>query len=757
MAFASNCGTSSEDDTVVRILRPAFALVLIGVGVGVLVAQDDRNFAKSPFLRIDPDRVVVADAKGFKPCGECHTPEWDVWKETKHATGFETMHKQDAAQDIMTNMDLRVTKRDEALCMRCHYTVGAERKAVAGVSCESCHGAARDWINVHNKWGGGARDKSQESPAAREERIAVSRKSGMLRPSTDLYAVAANCFECHTVPIEELVNKGQHKAGTPGFELVKRVNSIRHNFLNAAKSGGENRVDTPERTRVMFVVGRMLAYEYSLRGLAMATSASSYSRSMDNRVKNASRQLEELTATVPVSSVTEILRAGSAVRLVPNNRMEIEKAADRIRAIGQQFVASTTGTALGAIDPLIIGERRVASAEPNANVSANLSASSDSQRPATTQVGTAASSAASSATAASATTPRSTAASTSASASSAAPAGPSTTAPMRPDLPGQIRTRPSWHSTNAKSGMADDGECAGCHAEAETALADSPHQKAARRLFGENAKTRKIADLYGIGAANAGKSNQICVSCHATIDEATKTVHEEGVSCERCHGAGASYLDAHKKGGNPQRGMRALKQAGERVAICAECHRISDERLLAAGHPSGADYDIVAASQKIKHWPGAKPEKGRQKRGESYAGPTDAALRAAFVALATARPIPKVTVVALPSPAIRNATAVATPAIVSSATGASALQVAPQASDSKTELEARVAAPARRSRSVQSSMSPSTRSTVLPRVNASVVLLQLEPIPATDKLTTEELMLLVKQRLARIYSAVVPR
>ena len=313
--------------------------------------------------------------------------------------------------------------------------------------------------------------------------------------------------------------------------------------------------------------------------------------------------------------------------------------------------------------------------------------------------------------------------------------------------------------------MADDGECAGCHTEAETALADSPHQKAARRLFGENAKTRKIADLYGIGAANAGKPNQICVSCHATIDEATKTVHEEGVSCERCHGAGASYLEAHKKGGNPQRGMRALKQAGDRVAICAECHRISDERLLAAGHPSGADYDIVAASQKIKHWPGAKPEKGRQKRGESYAGPADAALRAAFGVLAAARPIPKVTVVAAPSPASRGATAAATPAGVSPSAGAASAiaaqqgtapqSTASQSSASRPELETSVAAPTRRSRSVQSSLPPSTRNTVLPRGNP--VSLQLEPLPPTDRLTTEELMLLVKQRLARIYSAVVPR
>lgn len=329
---------------------------------------------------------------------------------------------------------------------------------------------------------------------------------------------------------------------------------------------------------------------------------------------------------------------------------------------------------------------------------------------------------------------------------------PNVAAPARPDMPGQIRARPAWQTTSAKSGMADGGECAGCHSEAETALADSPHQKASKRLYGENAKTRKIADLYGIGAANAGKPNQICVSCHATIDEATKSVHEEGVTCERCHGAGASYLEAHKKGGNPQRGMRALKQAADRAAICGECHRISDERLLAAGHPSGANYDIVAASQKIKHWPGAKPEKGRAKRGESYAGPTDAALRTAFAALAAARAIPKVTVVAAPTAAPRIATA----ADAAPATGtASAIASGVSASDNIAATS--VVAPIRSARSAPSSMPPGTRAAVMPRANRTSVPVQLEPMPATDKLTTEELMLLVKQRLAKLYSAIAPR
>src|SRR5688500_17654720 len=271
-----------------------FVLAVAGIGLGVgLFAQTPGDFRSSPFLRIDPDKIVITNAKGDRPCGECHTSEWGVWKNTKHAKTFDELHRNENAQDTMKAMDLRSPKRAEALCMRCHYTVGPERKAIAGVSCESCHGPARDWVNVHNKWAG-AKDKRSETPAGREQRIAESRAAGMLRPSADIYGVTANCFECHTVPSEELVNRGGHSTGTADFDLTTRVDTIRHNFLTSKT----NRALSAEHKRVLFVTGRILAYEYSLRGLANATANGRYAAAMGRSVKDAVGALEEINRAV---------------------------------------------------------------------------------------------------------------------------------------------------------------------------------------------------------------------------------------------------------------------------------------------------------------------------------------------------------------------------------------------------------------------------------------------------------------------------
>ena len=67
-------------------------------------------------------------------------------------------------------------------------------KPVAGVSCESCHGAARDWIKVHNDYGGKGVKKEQETAEHRRERLEKSRAAGMIRPA-EIYRLAANCYQ----------------------------------------------------------------------------------------------------------------------------------------------------------------------------------------------------------------------------------------------------------------------------------------------------------------------------------------------------------------------------------------------------------------------------------------------------------------------------------------------------------------------------------------------------------------------------------
>ena len=185
-------------------------------------------------------RVVLPER-----CGECHAAEFDVWRTTTHATGFDTLHRSDRAKDISRNLGLRLMRRSAGgvtpACLSCHYTPVPSRdglRAGGGVSCESCHGPAREWIGVHSDYGVPEADFQKaarlETAVHREKRIADSVSAGMRR-SSDLYALASTCFACHTVPNEELVNRGGHSPGGD-FELVAGNEAIRHNFLDSYRS-----------------------------------------------------------------------------------------------------------------------------------------------------------------------------------------------------------------------------------------------------------------------------------------------------------------------------------------------------------------------------------------------------------------------------------------------------------------------------------------------------------------------------------------
>ena len=175
------------------------------------------------------------------------------------------------AKEIAKRMGERSIKRG-AICVKCHYTeqeVGGSTKATSGVSCESCHGPARDWIALHNDYGGPGVTKASESPQHAELRRARSVAAGMRNPH-NLYLVARSCFNCHTAPNESLVERGGHPTGSPDFELVAwSQGRVRHNFLRTGGAG--NAADDRSRLRVMYVVGQLADLEYSLRALAVAT------------------------------------------------------------------------------------------------------------------------------------------------------------------------------------------------------------------------------------------------------------------------------------------------------------------------------------------------------------------------------------------------------------------------------------------------------------------------------------------------------
>lgn len=699
----------------------AASLLLAVVAVAV-IAQDRANLGDSPYLRIDPARTVLSERDARTPCGECHASEFEAWQESSHARGFNTMHRSATARDILRQMDLTVTKRQESLCMRCHYTVGPELNAIAGVSCESCHGPAADWLDVHNDWGDAVDAPDGESPEHRAQRIARSEAAGMLRPSGDLYAVAANCFECHTVPVEELVNTGGHRSGTNDFNLPERMAVIRHNFLHEqwGEAGG-NRAPTAAQTRLMFVLGRMLSYEYTLRGLAEATTEEgSYYRSMHRRVVNARGGLEDVSRAVEIPAVSRVLELGQGAPLAPGRRDALLAVADRIRETGQGFARSDQHPDLAALDPLIEG-RQVAAAAPPPGDATTASRAADAGNP-----GPGAAS-------------PDTAASDQAAPAPAGAGSRSAAAAPVPSLPGSIRSRPEWIAAPGRQYLGDDGECMGCHGEAEDWWYDDPHTGGHSRLTRmTDGRAVEIATLYGIGASGMVRADQICMNCHGTVLNAAIA---QPVGCESCHGPAADYLDPHSDGGNPQLGMSALKDAEARAATCARCHHISDERLLTAGHPDGAGYDLAEASAAIRHWP---DRRAARKRTGDYPEVGAGALAQAYGATTARRAIPRVTVAKLPSrPASRAPSPSSSPSASPSPSGSSA-----PARASSTRRAARPAGVA------ASSQPPRGPRTVPVTPTSAAASLDLEPLPAAiDSLSTEDLILLVKRRLERVHAA----
>jgi hypothetical protein len=295
----------------------------------------------------DPDKV-----QGPEACGECHKQEVEAWKLTHHFATFNEMHRTDDAKAIAEKMGIRRIK-SESLCLNCHYTEKQSPDGpavIAGVACESCHGAARDWINVHNDYGKGFK-KETEPADHRAMRLSAALKAGMLRPD-DIYSVAQNCFQCHIVTEEKLVNVGGHTAGSADFELLAfSQGEVRHNFF--ASAGKINADDSPARARLLFAVGTLLDLEYSLRAVGRATEKATYAITYAHRVKAIKVKLAAINQLAPTPEITDALADTDKIALKLNNSDELNSAADRVQALAKAFAAAHDGNDLAALDSLL--------------------------------------------------------------------------------------------------------------------------------------------------------------------------------------------------------------------------------------------------------------------------------------------------------------------------------------------------------------------------------------------------------------------
>jgi hypothetical protein len=324
----------------VKFKRPRLSFRLLVNVIGFAIAC---HASATP----DPTKV-----QGPEACGECHKQEVEAWKLTHHFSTVNDMHRSDDAKAIAEKMGIHRIK-SESLCLNCHYTekqLADGPSVIAGVACESCHGAAKDWINIHNDYGKGFK-KETEPADHRSMRIAAAVKAGMLRPG-DVYSVAQNCFQCHIVTDEKLVNVGGHAAGSPDFELLAySQGEVRHNFFD---SGGKVNADDPlPRKRLLFTVGTLLDLEYSLRAVGRATEKATYALTYAHRVKAIKVKLAKINQLAPTDEVTGALAAVDKISLKLNNADELDAAADKVQSFAKAFAAAHDGNDLAAVDAMM--------------------------------------------------------------------------------------------------------------------------------------------------------------------------------------------------------------------------------------------------------------------------------------------------------------------------------------------------------------------------------------------------------------------
>ena len=299
---------------------------------------------------LNPKLVV-----GNQACVKCHASEMKVWQTTPHAKTFDELHRRPEAKKIASKLGLTSIKHSDR-CVGCHYTPQVDATsgnvhAIAGVSCESCHGAANDWLELHHDYGGEGITRLTESPDHRTSRINKSVSAGMRNPA-NVYLVAQSCLRCHTTADEQLVNVGGHSPGSLDFEFVSwSQGTIRHNFVRT--DGKQNEVSTPQRLRVMFVAGMIAELEASMRATAVATEKATFGITAAKRTARAAARLKSVAAKVDVPMLREILDAYGSVKLKLNNSDELTDAADKIARYGYLFAEQSDGKELAVLDTFV--------------------------------------------------------------------------------------------------------------------------------------------------------------------------------------------------------------------------------------------------------------------------------------------------------------------------------------------------------------------------------------------------------------------
>ena len=290
----------------------------------------------------DPGEIV-----GPAECVECHKNIDGVWKKMRHYETFQDAHRSRKGKKFLKALGIKRMKSPDAPCAQCHYTMQQREgkkllRALAGVSCESCHSAAKEWIAIHSEFSG----KSEEDETAIEEakRWADAELAGMIRPG-NVYRLAQNCLSCHLTPSQEVVDAG-HPTGSD-FELVAwSQGEVRHNIHYTP----ENNPADAARLRILFVAGAVAELESALRTLA-GGGEGDYAKELVSRAKVAVDKLTEIAGVVDAPEL-QGMADSAKVDLTPGDA-SLNAVADAIAEESLDFFARTTGAELDGIDALL--------------------------------------------------------------------------------------------------------------------------------------------------------------------------------------------------------------------------------------------------------------------------------------------------------------------------------------------------------------------------------------------------------------------
>ncbi|PJI43524.1 multiheme c-type cytochrome [Ferrovibrio sp.] len=249
----------------VRWLCGAKAWLATIVAIAFLI-----SFGSAPATAADTTGASAAGHLGATTCGSsvCHgaaqpwrnSPiqqnEFLIWiKQDPHANAYKTLLS-DQAKQIARNLGLP-NAHEAPACLNCHADNvplaqrGRAFSIADGVSCETCHGGAQQWLGLHVS---GASSHAQNVA------------SGMY-PMDDPVARGERCLSCHMGNSERWLDHRIMGAGHPRlrFELDTFTSAQPAHFRVDADYRKRKQVSSPAKT---WMIGQALAAATFLDGLS---------------------------------------------------------------------------------------------------------------------------------------------------------------------------------------------------------------------------------------------------------------------------------------------------------------------------------------------------------------------------------------------------------------------------------------------------------------------------------------------------------